>query len=145
MSDPASTLAAVRELMEQIPFNRHIGIAVGELRSGFARLEVPFSDALIGDFHRPAIHGGVLSALLDTAGGAAVFTQVDFPGDRVSTIDLRVDYLRPGGKERLVAEATVVRQGNRVATVDIVCFHDRQPDRLIATGKAAYNIKRSTD
>lgn len=147
MSDgDASLLALVRGLMEQdIPFNRVLGIEVAALRSGFARLEIPFRPELIGDSHRPAIHGGVLSALIDTAGGAAAFTQVNLPDDRVSTIDLRVDYLRPGEARRLVAEATVTRMGNRVASVDIVCFHPDQPDRLIATGKAVYNVKRTND
>jgi uncharacterized protein (TIGR00369 family) len=147
MSDgDASLLALVRGLMERdIPFNRVLGIEVAALRSGFARLEIPFRPELIGDAHRPAIHGGVLSALIDTAGGAAAFTLVNLPDDRVSTIDLRVDYLRPGEARRLVAEATVSRMGNRVASVDIVCFHPDQPDRLIATGKAVYNVKRTSD
>lgn len=145
MTDPA-VLAMVRELMEQsIPFNQVLGIEVAALERGFARLEIPFRDQLIGDPNRPALHGGVLSALIDTAGGAAAFTMVDFPGDRVSTIDLRVDYLRPGEQSRLAAEARVTRMGNRVASVDITCFHPDQPDRLIATGKAAYNVKRSGD
>jgi uncharacterized protein (TIGR00369 family) len=144
-TDP-DVLILVRRFMEEaIPFNRVLGIEVAELRSGFARLEIPFRPELIGDSQRPAVHGGVLSALIDTAGGAAAFTLVSLPEDRVSTIDLRVDYLRPGDAQRLVAEATVTRMGNRVASVDIVCFHPDRRERLIATGKGAYNVKRAGD
>lgn len=139
-------LALVRRMMEtEIPFNRLLGIEVGGLDEGFARLEIPFRDDLIGDAQRPALHGGVVSALCDTAGGAAAFTMVAMPDDRVSTIDLRIDYLRPGEKKTLVAEARVTRMGNRVASIDITCFHPDQPDRLIAAGKAVYNIKRADD
>jgi uncharacterized protein (TIGR00369 family) len=137
--------AAIRQFMEHaIPFNQLVGLRVAHLDVGFARLEIPFQDALIGDPLRPAIHGGVLSTLIDTCGGAAVFTHFDDLGDRTSTVDLRVDYLRPGGKETLVAEANVVRIGNRVAVVDVV-FHEGGRDEPLATGKAVYNVRRARD
>ncbi len=130
-------------MAEAIPFNRVLGIEVVELRGGFARLEVPFRKELIGDPSRPALHGGVISAVVDACGGAAALTLVPPPG-LVSTIDLRVDYLRPGEPQRLVCESSVTRLGNRVASVDSRVFHPEAPDRLIATGKAVYNIHRRT-
>ncbi len=136
-------LDLVRQFMaEQIPFNRVLGIEVGELREGYARLEIPFKPELIGDPFKPAIHGGVLSALIDACGGAATFTLIT-PPDTISTIDLRIDYLRPGSTKRLICESTVARMGNRVASVDSKIFHPEAPDRLVATGKAVYNVKRS--
>ncbi len=131
-------------LQDLVPFNRYLGIVVTELREGFARLELPYRPEFIGDASRPALHGGVISTLIDTAGGFSVWTKIDLT-DRVSTIDLRVDYLSPGLADRLVAEATVVRVGNRVAVTDIRCFQPANPDRVVATGKAVYNIKRTTD
>ena len=133
----------VRQFMaEQIPFNRVLGIEVGELKEGYARLEIPFKPELIGDPFKPAIHGGVLSALIDACGGAAVFTLIT-PPDTISTIDLRIDYLRPGATKRLICASTVARMGNRVASVDSKIFHPEAPDRLIATGKAVYSVKRA--
>ena len=135
----------VRQLMEDwIPFNKLLGMRVVELSEGFARVEVPFRPELIGDPSRPAIHGGVMSALIDTCGGAAAFTMITQP-DTISTIDLRVDYLRPGEPRTLVCESMVSRMGNRVASVDGKIFHPDAPDRLIATGKAVYNVKRARD
>lgn len=137
--------AVIRKLMEEdIPFNRFLGMRLLELREGFARVEIPFKPELIGDPRRPAIHGGVLSTLVDTCGGAAAFTQIT-PPETVSTIDLRVDYLRPGEQKALVCEATVSRMGNRVASVDSKIFHPDAPERLIATGKGVYNVKRARD
>lgn len=131
----------LRRLMEEvIPFNRVLGIKLTGADEGFARLEIPFRDELIGDPWRPALHGGVISALADAAGGAAVWTSVPNPHARVSTIDLRVDYLRPARAATLVAEARVVRVGNRVGVVDVRLFHPDDTAATVATGKAVYNV-----
>ena len=114
------------------------------MADGFARVEIPYKPELIGDPYRPALHGGVLSALIDTCGGAAALTHIT-PPETVSTIDLRVDYLRPGEQKTLVCESTVSRMGNRVASVDSRIFHPDEPARLIATGKAVYNVKRAKE
>ena len=81
-----------------------------------------------------------MSTLADATGGCAVWSLLDDPRSRISTIDLRIDYLRPGKLETLVAEANVVRQGRRVAVVDVRLFHPSAPAETIATGKAVYNI-----
>jgi uncharacterized protein (TIGR00369 family) len=139
--DEASRLAFVRSLIDDhIPFNRVLGLRVRDVRRGLAVLEIPFRPELIGDQERPALHGGVVSALADTCGGAAVWTQVGLH-DRVSTIDLRVDYLRPGRAETLVATGHVLRVGNRVGVVNIVVTHDGDPE-AIAEAKGVYAIKR---
>jgi uncharacterized protein (TIGR00369 family) len=104
------------------------------------RLEVPFREELIGDPVRPALHGGVMSALADAAGGAVVWASLDDERARVSTIDLRLDYLRPGKLELLVAEAQLVRIGNRVGVADVRLFNGGSPEVTIATGKGVYNV-----
>jgi uncharacterized protein (TIGR00369 family) len=125
----------------EIPFNRFLGLTLVDLRDGFARLELPYRPEFIGDARRPALHGGVLSTLIDTAGGAATFTKIG-ADDACSTIDLRVDYLLPGSPELICAEATVIRIGNRVSAVDIRAFHPSAPDRTVATGKGVYSVYR---
>jgi uncharacterized protein (TIGR00369 family) len=98
---PEPRLAELSELfLDRIPFNRVLGIRIAELTRGRAVFSVPFRDELVGDPTRPALHGGVISAVADTCGGCAVWSAVG-EGDRVSTIDLRVDYLRPGRLEEL--------------------------------------------
>src|SRR5262249_33180804 len=117
-------LTSLRRLVEElIPFNKFLGIRATKLHRGQVRLEIPWRDEFVGDPTRPAMHGGVISALADTAGGIAVWSAVDNPSARVSTIDLRVDYLRPGRLERFAADAAVVRVGGRVGVADIRLFH----------------------
>ena len=132
---------ALKQVMEElIPFNRYLGVKVVEIDRGHVRIEVPFRAELIGDPIRAVLHGGVISTLIDAAGGCAVWSSVDDPRARVSTIDLRIDYLRPGQQETLVAVADVARIGQRVGAVDMRCFHPSAPGDSIATGKGVYNV-----
>jgi uncharacterized protein (TIGR00369 family) len=133
-----------RLIEEMIPFNKFLGIKIRTMADGFMQLELPFRPELIGDPFRRALHGGTISTLIDTCGGFAVWTQIALE-DRVSTIDLRVDYLSPGRPEALIAEANVVRVGNRVGVTDMRCFHESDPAKVIATGKGVYNIKRAKE
>jgi uncharacterized protein (TIGR00369 family) len=138
---PKEFLGLVQEF---IPFNKFLGIEIESANKGSVRLALPYRPEYIGDASRPALHGGVISTLIDTCGGFAVWTTISLE-DRVSTIDLRVDYLSPGAPEKLIADGTVVRVGNRVGVVDIRVFQPSLPDRTVATGKAVYNIKRKED
>lgn len=139
---PAMDPDALRQLAEElIPFNKFLGLRVIAIDRGRAELQIPWRDELIGDPVKPAVHGGVISMLVDTGGGIAVWSALDSPLHRVSTIDLRVDYLRPGRLEPLVAEATVVRVGRSVGVADMRVFHPSARDETIATGKGVYSIK----
>jgi uncharacterized protein (TIGR00369 family) len=132
----------LKRVMEDfVPFNRFLGIRVEEAESGHVRLLLPFREEFIGDPSRRALHGGVLATMADVAGGMAVWLELpDTTRGRVSTIDLRMDYLRPGRTETVAAEAHVVRQGNRVGVADVRLFHPDAPDVTIATGKGVYNV-----
>lgn len=128
----------IRNLMETaIPFNQLLRMELVELRPK-AILRVPFVDNLVGDAMRPALHGGVLSALLDTACGAAAFGAIP-NGYRVSTIDLSIDYVRPAPLADLLATAWVVRSGNRVVLAHCEIHAEGDPQAL-ATGRAAYSV-----
>ncbi len=136
---------------ERIPFNKHLGFRVTHLSAKRAVLSMATHPEHIGDAGRPALHGGLISAMADTAGGLACFNGLTNPRDRVSTIDMRVDYLRPATPgQPLHCEASLVRMGNRVGVARILVFSgplpavdlpDRQ-DQAIATAHAAYNVLR---
>jgi uncharacterized protein (TIGR00369 family) len=135
---------ALKQLMETvIPFNAFLGVRTVEVSKERFCLEVPFRPELVGDPARPALHGGVLSALADACGGGAVWLGIDDARARISTIDLRIDYLRPARLEAVVAEAHVVRLGNRVGVADVRLYNAPSPDVTVATGKGVYNITLS--
>jgi uncharacterized protein (TIGR00369 family) len=132
---------ALRQLVEEfIPFNRFLGIRIVAVDDARVELELPWRDEFVGDPLKPAIHGGVISALADVAGGIAVWNALG-PHQRVSTIDLRVDYLRPGRLESLIAEATTARVGRSVGVADVRVFHGSARGDTVATAKGVYAIK----
>jgi uncharacterized protein (TIGR00369 family) len=132
----------LRQIMEElIPFNRLLGLKLVSAESGHVRVRIPFREELVGDVWRPALHGGVISTLVDVTGGATVFT-IMAAGDRVSTVDLRVDYLRPARKDDLLCEGRLLRSGNRVAVTQMSVTQPGSDD-VVADGRAVYNIRRS--
>ena len=131
---------------EQIPFNKHLGMKVDEMSETRVRIRVPYAPHLVGDPMRPALHGGVTSTIADTAGGLAVFARVGKLTSRISTVDLRVDYYLPALMKDVLAQAEVVRMGNRVAVSRIFVWQPPEPGQpieYIAEGKGVYNIHKS--
>lgn len=143
MSDRFSPEELLRIMEEHVPFNRLLGIRGESISPGRGVLVLPVRPDLIGDPRRPALHGGVLSALIDTAGGVAAWSALSAE-ETVSTVDLRVDYLEPAGLGGpLRAEAELIRKGNRVCHVKVAVIQD---GRLVAEGRGVYNIhRRRTD
>ena len=140
--------AAVGAAFEQmIPFNRVLGLQIESLDPSAPQLKFDMRPELVGNPVRQILHGGVISATLDVVGGLAIalaslkarpemLTLAQFPN--IGTIDLRVDYLRPGKGKYFVATGRVVRLGGRVAVVHMDLVNDT--GEQIATGSAAYIV-----
>ncbi len=146
-SAPAWWPRVVQFMEEAIPFNAFLGVRVEHLEHGLCVLRLPWRGELVGDPFRPAVHGGVTATLIDTAGGAACFSLLERPTDRVSTVDMRVDYLRPGAGADLYCRGRVIRMGNRVAVThtELFCGGLDTPEGPIATGSGVYNVLRKGD
>jgi uncharacterized protein (TIGR00369 family) len=148
MPDVTPMEARLRQVFEEnVPFNRVLGLKVESIDPDAAKLRFDMRPELIGNPRRQILHGGVISAVLDVAAGFAIYLAVNkertissevdrFPS--IGTIDLRVDYLRPGQGPDFVATGRVVRLGNRVAVAHTEMVNDA--GELIATGGAAYMI-----
>jgi len=132
---------------QMIPFNRVLGLKIDSLDPKAPRLRFDMRPELVGNPIRQILHGGVISATLDVVGGLAIAlasladmseapTPQNFPN--IGTIDLRIDYLRPGRGKYFVATGRVVRLGGRVAVVHTELVNDT--GEQIATGSAAYII-----
>ncbi|RZI62406.1 MAG: thioesterase family protein [Rubrivivax sp.] len=142
---------ALCEIFEQlISFNQLLGVKIDELRHEIVRAHIPMRPELVGHYAHNRLHGGVISATLDSMGGLAVMAAIgarhlDEPPQqrlqrfaKLGTIDLRVDYLRPAIGAMFRCEAEVMRLGSRVANTRMA-FTDEQ-GRLLATGAAAYIV-----
>jgi uncharacterized protein (TIGR00369 family) len=141
--DSLVSLDLVRQLMEErVPFNAYLGIKCEALSRGAVKARIPFRPELIGDSTRPAIHGGVLSSFADACCGAAVFTLLR-TGDTCSTIDLRIDYLRPGRDQDILLEGKVLRIGGQLAVAEVRIYQQSGED--IAVAKAVFMVRRRQD
>ena len=140
--------AAFRHVMEQgIPFNKALGLELVEEDSwkGKVVLRMPFQESIIGDPSRPAIHGGAVAALIDAAAGFAAWSTLP-SARRLSTIDLRVDYLQPNPPKDLIANAVVTRAGRKVIFVDVLVLPaDRsgENEAVCARGRANFHVDTS--
>jgi uncharacterized protein (TIGR00369 family) len=143
--------AALTELFEQkVTFNRTLGLKVLRLWPGPTQFRFQMRADLVGSYPHGRLHGGVISAALDAVAGMAMMVALtekhcDEPADqamhrfpRLGTIDLRVDFLRPGVGAHFTAGAEVLRLGGRVGTAQMRLDNDQ--GQLIATGSAAYIV-----
>lgn len=150
-AEEAKLFAIIREsFVERMPFNRVLGIDVLSLHHDRPELRFGMRPELVGNYVRNMLHGGVISAVLDVTGGLVAFlgVQQKLKGkpveevlerfSRIGTIDLRVDYLRPGLGEWFVAKGYPLRTGNKVAVTRMELLNDR--DELISVGTAAYTV-----
>ncbi|MEX0810652.1 MAG: hotdog fold thioesterase [Chitinophagales bacterium] len=137
-------IAMFKNIVEElIPFNKFIGVQLVEVKEGFVKLKVPFKPELVGNPMLNALHGGLISTVMDTAGGAAGMTTLTSFEDRISTIDMRVDYLRPGQAKDLIVEGKITRSGNRIVATAMKAYHPEEELSLIAEGRGVYNVKRN--
>ena len=145
-----SSIEIVRVVYENLPFNRLLGLKVAFLESDRAGFRFEMKDELIGNAVHGILHGGVISAVLDTTGGmtataSAIEKSRDLSNDdiirrvaRIGTIDLRVDYLRPGKGIQFQSTGTVMRTGRKVAVTRMELKN--QDDLLIAVGTGTYIV-----
>ncbi len=149
--EEGALFSAVHELFcERIPFNKLLGIHIDSMSFESARIRVDFRKELVGNFLRGSLHGGVVSAVLDLAGGLVAFLSAvktaagSSPQEKleklanVGTIDMRVDYLRPGTGRHFLASAYLLRSGNKVAVTRMELHNDEES--LIAVGTGAYLV-----
>jgi len=147
--DENTSLTDIIIRLEQfLAFNRVLGLEFTGMTPEKATFEFAKRPELIGNPQRQALHGGVISAALDTAGGmvamAALVDRADSPEAalaslmKVGTIDMRVDYLRPAIADRFVATAHLQRLGHTVAVTRMELHDDG--DRLVAVGTGTYIV-----
>jgi uncharacterized protein (TIGR00369 family) len=149
-SDVDDVLAIIHDVVEQIPFNHVLGLTVESMNLEHPSVKLRMRQDLIGNFIRGSLHGGVISSTLDFMGGLVAFLGVlkTMQGQpvqamaerfaKIGTIDLRIDYLRPGIGDHFVATGYVLRTGKKVAVTRMELHNDER--QLIAVGTGAYVV-----
>ena len=144
-------LQLLREITEErIPFNKLIGIKIESLGMDSLGIRFEMRPELIGNFKRGNLHGGVISSVMDVTGGMVAWTgimkkmegqsfeEISQRFAKIGTIDLRVDFLRPGLGKYFIATGTTLRTGNKVSVTRME-LHDEK-GTLIAVGTGSYLV-----
>ena len=144
-------IAGLKEIFEEkITFNKVLGLKITSLKPERVAGRIDMKKDLVGHYAFNRIHGGVISAGLDAMGGLAVMAAIgarhmDEPPlqrlnrfAKLGTIDLRVDYLRPGISEYFELHAEVLRLGSRVASTRMEFFG--ADGKLMSVAAGAYIV-----
>ena len=134
----------------KIPFNRVLGFEVESYDADTVAVRFVMKPELIGNYVMKTLHGGVISSVLDATGGLSVsinmveklqgekVEEIEKRMARIGTIDLRVDYLRPGRGRGFRATSSIMRTGNKVAVTRMELHNDE--NLLIAVGTGTYIV-----
>jgi len=144
-------LQLLQEITEdRIPFNKLIGMKIDNLDLDNIKIRFEMRPELVGNFMRGNLHGGVISTVLDVTGGMLAWTGImkKMEGSnfeeiterfaKIGTIDLRVDYLRPGLGKYFVATGSTLRAGNKLSAIRMELHNDE--GLLIAVGTGSYLV-----
>ena len=129
-----------RQFIEALPHCQALAMTVDAVGDGEAVMSMPYSENLIGDPKTGVIHGGAVSALMDTCGGTAVMAHPSGPA-MTATLDLRIDYMRaakPGNA--VTAKAVCYHMTRSVAFVRAVA-HDGDETDPVATATGAFTVQ----
>ncbi|ASY81196.1 hypothetical protein BJK05_14840 [Pectobacterium polaris] len=149
------TRETVRQLVGEIfiykmPFNIELGLELQQFEADKAVLTFARQDKLIGNAAQKILHGGVIAAGLDVAAGLVCVGNTLLRHETISdqefhhrlahmgTIDMRVDYLRPGYGEHFTITSTLLRGGNKIAVARAE-LHNEQGSHL-ASATATYIV-----
>jgi uncharacterized protein (TIGR00369 family) len=134
----------------KIPFNKVLGLDIVSLTEDKPILRFDMRPELVGNFFHGILHGGVTSSVLDVTGGIVAFLGLQkklaeatmeerlAKFAKIGTIDLRVDYLRPGSGKSFEATGYSLRTGNKVAVARMELHNDSGD--LVAVGTGAYLV-----
>lgn len=146
-----SLVSLITEIFsEKVPFNKWLDLKVQSVRPDCVKTAFEMRHELMGNDRRGMLHGGIISSVLDATGGLSVFIsilekmQAKTPEETkkvsrsFSTIDMRVDFLRPGIGKRFVVTGYEVRTGKKLVVARSE-LHNEQ-DELIAVGIGSYLV-----
>ena len=134
-------LIQARDVMQSLPHAQSLGMIVTETAEGSATITMPYDTRLIGDPATGVLHGGAISALMDTASGAAVICHPSAPA-ATATLDLRIDYMRPATPGQAITARAICHHVTRTVAFVRVTATDADQSRPVAMGTGTFTLER---
>ena len=133
-----------KQFMRAIPFSTELSMSLDLIENGFATISMPYDERFVGDLSTGILHGGAVSSLLDTCGGAAVMCHPAVP-EITATLDFRIDYMRPATpNHRITAKAECYHVTRSVAFVRATAY-DEDENRPVATATGTFIVQNISD
>ena len=107
-------------------------------------MRFPLRPELIGNVMSGHWHGGVLASALDASGGMAAASLLTSVEDKLATLDIRVDYLKPNKGKALIVTGKVLRSGKSSIVTNLQAF-DEESEELLADGRAVFSVRRALE
>ena len=123
----------IHEKFDTNHFPRMLGIEIDSIEDGRAVLSVEVRKEL--KQLQGVMHGGAIASLIDTAVAFAIVGASE-PGDRFTTVEMKINYLSSIREGRVTASARLLRDGRRIIVAECDVFDDK--GRMAAKGLLTY-------
>ena len=136
---PITPRLVAKNFPKVVPHAGDMGIETVSADKGEVTLRLPFRKEFLGDLDRQLVHTGVISSLMDTASGIAVLCRLTHM-ERIATLDLRVDYLRPALPDTdILIHAECYHLTQLIAFTQAVAWQ-KDESKPVAKGTAAFML-----
>lgn len=126
------------KLYPDVPFHKVLGIEIVGFEKDKVEIRLPFRGELAGGGQ--ALHGGVISSLIDLSGALAAWSNHNPErGMKGSTVSITVNYLSAALGETIVSSATTVKRGKELIFCNVI-ISEENSKKLVANGSVIYRI-----
>jgi acyl-CoA thioesterase len=142
MTQPEQHTSFSEELRQRLTSSGYfqlIGLQIDHAQEGQCTVRIQVDERL--QHHQKIVHGGVIFTLADTAMSLALLSALP-SAMLISTIEAKINYLRPVRAGELIAEANIIHKGRTTAVLESSVYNLNGVERKdVARALGTFNIQ----